>query len=280
MRSKGIDGKKPPVYFRISEAARMMGVSASSLRNWERMGLLTPTRSQGRYRMYSREALEKLKKIKYLRTVKHVNPAGIVAILTDGKTTDETAATEQPLGEKNKREAIARQLTKLRRELGLTLAEVARRTGVSVSFLSSLERGYANASIATLQELARAYKTSVLSFFSDHENTRCLVRPRERKILQPNPGVQMELLALGRNAMEPHIFRIAPGAGSGGSYSHEGEEFIYVLQGALEIWLDEIENYTLETGDSLYFASTRAHRWQSLSEKETVLLWVNTPATF
>jgi DNA-binding transcriptional MerR regulator/quercetin dioxygenase-like cupin family protein len=281
MRSKKGDGKKPPVHFRISEAARIMGVSASSLRNWERMGLLTPSRSQGRYRMYSREALEKLKKIKYLRTVKHVNPAGIAAILTGtAKESTQASAHELPEGEKQKREAIAQQLTKLRRELGLTLAEVAQRTGVSVSFLSSLERGYANASIATLQELARAYKTSVLSFFAGNENTRRLVRPRERQILKPNPGVQMELLAFGRNAMEPHIFRIAPGAGSGGSYRHEGEEFIYVLQGSLEIWLDEIENYTLETGDSLYFESSRAHRWQSLCEKETVLLWINTPATF
>ena len=124
------------------------------------------------------------------------------------------------------------------------------------------------------------YKTSVLSFFAESDNTRRLVRPRDRKILEPNPGVQMELLAFGRNVMEPHLFRIAPGAGSGGSYSHEGEKFIYVLQGTLEIWLDEMENYTLEPGDSLYFESTRSHRWQSLSEKETLLLWVNTPATF
>ena len=267
--------KKLPVYFRISEAARMLGISASSLRNWERMGLLTPTRSQGRYRMYSRQSLEKLRRIKYLRTVKRVNPAGIIAMLEGGKAPDESST-----GEKHKREAIAQRLLKLRRELGLTLAEVAQGTGVSVSFLSSLERGYSNASIATLQKLARLYKTSVLSFFADNEKTRRLVRPRERKVLEPNPGVQMELLALGRKAMEPHLFRIAPGADSGGSYSHEGEEFIYVLQGKLEIWLDEMENYTLEPGDSLYFESTLAHRWQSLSEKETLLLWVNTPATF
>lgn len=254
----------------------MLGVSASSLRNWERMGLLTPTRSQGRYRMYSQGALEKLKRIKYLRTVKRVNPAGIAAMLLEvGKGADDRAS-----GEKRKRQAIGRQLVKLRRDIGLTLAEVAQRTGVSVSFLSSLERGYSNASIATLQKLARLYKTSVLSFFADSDNTRRLVRPRDRKILEPNPGVQMELLAFGNQAMEPHLFRIAPGAGSGGSYSHEGEEFIYVLQGTLEIWLDEMENYTLEAGDSLYFESTRAHRWQSLSEKETLLLWVNTPATF
>ena len=267
--------KKSPVYFRISEAARMLGISASSLRNWERMGLITAARSQGRYRMYSREAVERLKRIRYLRTVKRVNPAGIIAMLEDGRSPE-----EPPAGQKHRREAIARQLAKLRGELGYTLAEVAEGTGVSVSFLSSLERGYSNPSIATLQKLARLYQTNVLSFFSDEDNSRRLVRPHDRKILEPNSGVQIESLASGRKVMEPHLFRVAAGAGSGGSYHHEGEEFIYVLQGKLEIWLDEVEHYVLEPGDSLYFESNHAHRWQSLSDKETLLLWINTPATF
>ena len=75
--------KKGIVYFRISEAARILGVSASSLRNWERMGLVTAARSQGRYRLYSQDALKRLTKIRYLRTVQHVNPAGIVAMLEE-----------------------------------------------------------------------------------------------------------------------------------------------------------------------------------------------------
>jgi len=267
--------KKTAVYFRISEAAHMLGISASSLRNWERMGLITAARSQGRYRLYSREGLKKLRKIKYLRTVQHVNPAGIVAIL-QGKQENERA----PSAAKHKQKAIAQKLLELRRQHDLTLAAVGQKTGVSVSFLSSLERGYSNASIATLQKLARLYDTNVLAFFADEDDSRRMVRARERKVLVPNPGVQMELLAFGKKAMEPHLFRIAPGADSGGSYSHEGEEFIYVLQGKIEMWIDEIEHYALEAGDSLYFESTQAHRWRSLSEKETLLLWVNTPATF
>jgi DNA-binding transcriptional MerR regulator/quercetin dioxygenase-like cupin family protein len=268
-------GKKTAVYFRIGEAAHMLGISASSLRNWERMGLITAARSQCRYRLYSREALKKLRKIKHLRTTQHVNPAGIVAIL-QGKRENERA----PSAAKHKQKAIAQRLLELRREHGLTLAEVDQKTGVSVSFLSSLERGYSRASIATLQKLARFYGTTVLAFFADKDDSHRLVRARERKVLVPNPGVQMELLASGKRVMEPHLFRIAPGADSGGSYSHEGEEFIYVLQGKLEVWIDEIEHYALEAGDSLYFESAQSHHWQSFSEKETLLLWVNTPATF
>jgi DNA-binding transcriptional MerR regulator/quercetin dioxygenase-like cupin family protein len=269
--------KKATVYFRIGEAARMLGVSASSLRNWERMGLLIPTRSHARYRLYSREALGKLRKIQYLRTVKGVNPAGIAAILQNEVGADAPARLS---ARRTKRLDIAPRLAQLRHKLGLTLAGVARETGVSVSFLSSLERGYSSASIATLQKLARLYRTNVLSFFADEDNDRRLVRARERKVLKPNAGVEMDLLAAGNKMMEPHLFRIAPGAGSGGSYSHEGEEFIFVLQGKLEVWLDEVERYVLDPGDSLYFESTQAHRWQNLSKKETSLLWVNTPATF
>jgi DNA-binding transcriptional MerR regulator/quercetin dioxygenase-like cupin family protein len=267
--------KKTAVYYHISEAARMLGMSASSLRNWERMGLIKVARSQGRYRLYSREALKKLQRIKYLRTTQRVNPAGIAAILHTDRENGRKASPQR-----HNQEAISQKLLQLRRERGLTLAEVARKTGVSVSFVSSLERGYSKASIATLQKLARLYETNVLFFFADKDDSRRLVRERDRKILVPNPGVQMELLAFGNKAMEPHLFRIAPGANSGGSYSHEGEEFLYLLQGKLEIWLDEMEHYVLQAGDSLYFESGQAHRWQSLSEKETLLLWVNTPATF
>ncbi len=270
-------GKKTAVYFRISEAARLLGISPSSLRNWERMGLITPARSRGRYRLYSREALKKLRNIQYLRTVQGVNPAGIAAILRNNAEANSPAPSSAP---KAKRPSIGPRLARLRHELGLTLAGVASQTGLSVSFLSSLERGYSSASIATLQKLARLYKTNVLSFFADEDNSRRLVRSRERKVLKPNAGVEMELLASGNKMMEPHLFRIAPSAGSGGSYSHEGEEFIYVLQGKLEVWLDEVERYVLDPGDSLYFESKQAHRWQNLSGKETSILWVNTPPTF
>ena len=50
--------------------------------------------------------------------------------------------------------------------------------------------------------------------------------------------MRMELLAWGNTVMEPHLFRIAPNAGSGESYTHEGEEFLLVLRGELQLALD------------------------------------------
>ena len=64
----------------------------------------------------------------------------------------------------------------------------------------------------------------------------------------------MELLAWGNTVMEPHLFRIAPEAGSGDPYTHEGEEFIYVLRGELAIAVESKE-YRLKPGDSFVHES-------------------------
>jgi mannose-6-phosphate isomerase-like protein (cupin superfamily) len=109
-------------------------------------------------------------------------------------------------------------------------------------------------------------------------NTR-LVRPPKRKVLDAGPGVRMELLAWGNKVMEPHLFRIAPQAGSGESYTHEGEEFLFVLRGELQIALDG-EEYHLKRGDSFYFESATPHHWKNPGRTEAWLLWVNTPPTF
>jgi len=62
--------------------------------------------------------------------------------------------------------------------------------------------------------------------------------------------------------------------------SHPGEEFIDMLAGTLEIWLDEVEHDVLHDGDRLWFESTLGHGWSNPSETDAVLLWVNTPPTF
>jgi quercetin dioxygenase-like cupin family protein len=134
-------------------------------------------------------------------------------------------------------------------------------------------------SVGTLRKLARFYKTNILDFFDANGASSRQVRPSQRKVLEAGTGVRMELLAWGNTVMEPHLFRIAPDSGSGESYAHEGEEFIYVLRGELQICVDG-EEYWLKSGDSFYFESATPHRWKNPGRKETLLLWVNTPPTF
>src|SRR6185312_12880618 len=148
--------------------------------------------------------------------------------------------------------ALGARLRQLRMNRKLSLAQVAKSVHVSVRFLSGLERSQMSASIGTLRKLARFYKTNILDFFDPAESKSPLVSPQNRKVLEAGPGVRMELLAWGNTVMEPHLFRIAPRAGSGESYSHDGEEFLFVLQGELIISVEDDE-YRLKAGDSFYF---------------------------
>jgi len=269
--SKPSDSLAAPSRLRISEVAARLGISSSALRSWEALGLISPQRTKSRYRMYTESDVRLLQRAIFLRRVRGLNPPAIVHVLKKQGLVSSPADAPQHPGQRFRRLRIRR---------GLSLADVARATGVSVSFLSALERGQMRSSVATLRRIARFYKTSILSLFDTNGETQHLVRPEHRKILETSPGVRMELLAWGNTAMEPHIFRIKPGGGSGEPYAHDGEEFLYVLRGEFEIWLNKQEHYVLKAGDSLYFESSTPHRWKNSGRSETWLLWVNTPPTF
>jgi DNA-binding transcriptional MerR regulator/mannose-6-phosphate isomerase-like protein (cupin superfamily) len=261
-------GQRP---LRISEVARLVGISSSALRAWEALGLVTPQRSQSRYRLYNQSDVRLLQRAIFLRRARGLNPAAIVHVLKRQGMVSAPAESSLLPGQRFRR---------LRTRRGLSLAQVARSTDVSVGFLSALERGQMRSSVATLRRIAKFYRTNILSLFEAADDNPRLVRPRQRKILETTPGVRMELLAWGHTVMEPHLFRIKPGGGSGESYSHEGEEFLHVLRGDFEIWLDAKEHYHLKPGDSLYFESSTPHRWKNPGRSETWLLWINTPPTF
>ncbi len=256
---------------RISGVARRLGISSSALRAWEALGLVTPRRTASRYRMYTERDVRLLQRALFLRRARGLNPAAIVHVLKKQGVVSVHPDARQSPGQRFRR---------LRVKRGLSLAQVARATGVSVGFLSALERGQMRSSVATLQRIARFYKTNILSMFETNGDAQPLVRPSERKVLQTSPNVRMELLAWGNTTMEPHLFRVKPGGSSGESYTHEGEEFLHVLRGEFEIWLERQGHYRLKSGDSLYFESATPHRWKNPGRSEAWILWVNTPPTF
>ncbi|MGA8868919.1 MAG: cupin domain-containing protein [Candidatus Sulfotelmatobacter sp.] len=258
-------------YLKIGEVARRVGVSPSVIRAWESLGLARPRRTESKYRLYSAEDVKLLRRARFLRKVRGLNAAAIVELLRRERRL-------RPPSDGNAG-AIGVHLRQLRAKRGLSLAHVARAVGISVGFLSALERSQMSGSVGTLRKLARFYRTNILDFFDASEASRRQVRPGERKVLEAGPGVRMELLAWGNTMMEPHLFRVAPESGSGDPYTHEGEEFLYVLRGELAITLHDDE-YRLKPGDSFYFESATPHRWKNPGQTETWVLWVNTPPTF
>jgi DNA-binding transcriptional MerR regulator/quercetin dioxygenase-like cupin family protein len=263
-----------PSYLRISDVARLVGVSPSILRSWENLGLIAPARTRSRYRLYTQSDVRLLKRAQQLRRSRGMNAPAIVHMLkTQGllRTSRRSPSLPSPVGPRLRRQRLQR---------GYSLARVAQAVGVSIGFLSALERGQMTASVATLRRLARFYHLNILTLFDPSQANPGRVRPSERKVLEAGPGVRMELLAWGGTIMEPHLFRIAPSAGSGESYAHEGEEFLYMLKGSLEITLEDGETTKLREGDSFYFESSNEHRWWNPGKKEAWVLWVNTPPTF
>ena len=256
----------------IGEAARRVGVSASALRLWERQGLVRPLR-RGRYRLYSDADLEHLRDIRRLRQVDRLNAPGIRRVLRDSVSP----------GHDPGRRIDGRPLRRLREQRGLSLREASRRSGLSVSFVSAVERGTSGATVATLQRLTAAYGTTLNALFGSQAASGArLVRSGERPVLMlGDASVRIEQLALGTSRLEPQLFVLAEGASSDGAYAHEGEEFLYLLSGTLTVWVGDEETYRLtDPGDALTFPSTLPHRWRNDASGETRLLWINTPPSF
>ncbi|MFJ6328149.1 MULTISPECIES: MerR family transcriptional regulator [unclassified Rhizobium] len=273
-----IEPERYSVRYKVAEAARLAGVSASTLRLWESQGLVVPSRSETGHRQYSAEDVARLKRISWFRAERGLNPAAIREALE----TEEGGASGLENGEQSASSDIGRRFRSLRHAAGKTLEQVAADMGMTSSTLSTLERTSQGVSFKTLHDLADYYGTTVSRLSGEErEDVPALIRSGEwRAWPATTPGVTVQLLAEGRTMMDCHRFVLAPGAASEGAYRHEGEEFIHVLAGRLELVLDSDQFFDLLPGDSLYFESRRYHSWRNRHDGETVLLWINTPPTF
>src|SRR5580693_2028542 len=168
------------VYLKIGDVARRVGVSPSVIRSWESLGLTRPRRSESKYRLYTPDDVKLLKRARFLRKVRGLNAAAIVELLRrEGRV---RPAAPGGAG------AIGSHLRKLRAKRRLSLAQVARAVGVSVGFLSALERSQMSGSVGTLRKLARFYKTNILDFFDATGASSRQVQPEQRKVLKPGPA--------------------------------------------------------------------------------------------
>jgi len=255
---------------RIGAVASQLGISASMIRSWERMGLRRGSNPEGAHRLYSEDDVQLLCRAVYLRRVQGLNaPAIIDQLQREGLLSSSGGA--QPSA---KARATGKHLRALRLESGQSLAQVAAAVGISTGFLSNLERSQTGVSLGIMHRLAHHYGTTLSDFFYQADSPGPLVRKGQGRRLAGGDGVKMEILAWGKIQMEPHIFHVAPGKGSTDFYTHQGEEFLYIVKGALKITLGE-EEFQLKPGDSFYFESTVRHRWINPGKSEAVILWIN-----
>lgn len=247
----------------IGGAAATVGVSAGTLRLWEAEGLVSPRRGPTGAREYTKRELAQIERVHQLRTVNNLNAPAIRHVLG-------LPARAPGIGDGV---GSRPDLRALRRAAGLTINETARRAGLSVSFLSALERGLAGASPGTVTRVLAALGETGPWF--DNHRTAEPVRRGAGKTVQVTSDIRNEWLADQPGLLEVIRRTLEPGATSGGPQEHEGEEFILILDGAFAIDLAGV-TYVLDTGDSLHFPSHIVHTWHNPGPTTSTVLWVST----
>lgn len=174
-----------------------------------------------------------------------------------------------------------------RRMRGMRLKDLAAAAGCSESMLSKIETGSVIPSLNLLRRIVGALDVSILGLFGAADAAERMVhRAGSRPKVNVGragalPSVMLELLMpRGEGVMlEANIHTVNPGGSSAGPTNHVGEEFGYVLEGALELTVDG-EAVTIGRGDSFYFRSERPHSYRNLGDVPARVLWVNTPPTY
>lgn len=180
------------------------------------------------------------------------------------------------LGEKVRRLRLARHMS---------LGDLAAIVNTSRSFLSQVEQGKTLPSLGTLKSIAAALTVTVGSLIDEPEDVQAgpVVRAAERsRIDQLQAGIVIEALTHKdlHKIMQPMVLRLEANASSGHErYVHKGQEFAHVLVGQVDLEIEGTMHH-LEVGDSIYFDSSRPHRFLNPTNQESHVLWVVTPPTF
>jgi len=186
-------------------------------------------------------------------------------------STSEMTSTPQALGET---------LRFRRKELGLTMQLVADKAGLSVGFISQVERGITAPSLASLVSLATVLQTHI-SAFLDQPNSKATTRGSSRPSYSvAGAEISYERLSTAFENSQLHsvIAKEPPGYRSE-PVSHAGEEMFYMIAGEITV---EIEGETeiLRQGDSIHFDSTRVHSVWNHGTEDASVLWCGTMDIF
>lgn len=184
-----------------------------------------------------------------------------------------------PSGDEAVAADIASAVRAQRLAAGLTMRELATRAGMSQPFLSNLENSRAMPSIATLYKIARALGVSPREFLPPEQNRVVVVRNGEgvlgRVGEEDDSAISRVVAGAPGRMIEAHTYEVAPGAGLGGWFEHEGEDLLVVLAGQVLVEFADGQRYELSAGDVVWHESNLAHRWSSLGSETARLMLVN-----
>lgn len=167
-----------------------------------------------------------------------------------------------------------------RRGLGLTLQTLANHSGLSVPFLSQVERNLAYPSLLSLEAIAQALAVDVDYFVGVPTPGQIVCRADEHDRIDLESPVVYERLS-GRHAeRKMEALRLTVPAGLVAPTIHrEGEGFWYLLSGSLEMTVGR-KTFVLHAGDSAHFDQRHPYSMRNAGKDEVRMIWVGTPAIF
>lgn len=171
-------------------------------------------------------------------------------------------------------------IRRARKRRRLTLQQVAGLSGLSLSFISQVERDLVSPSVTSLQKISRALGIQIGGFFNSPPKNGRVVRVHQRpRLIYPN-RIEEEYLLTPADSRHLQVlyYRLKPGASSGdAAYSHDSDEECGIVQsGRLQVSVDG-ETYLLEAGDAITFDSHSPHTWLNPGPDDCEALWVITP---
>lgn len=193
-------------------------------------------------------------------------------ILADADRSSRMQAETPPIGVRLRRQ---------RQQRGLTLKEVADAAGLSVGFISQIERDISTPSLSSLVSIARVLKVEVGTFLAQPRGDVPLTRHEERAVYAIGGNtVSYERISssFAGNVLRSVIIHEPPGH-RGEPIAHDGEEMMFVLEGAISVELGG-DRTILETGDSLHFPSSTTHSTWNHTDRAATILWVGTMDVF
>lgn len=175
---------------------------------------------------------------------------------------------------------LGRRLRQLRSSRGLSLVEVADATGISPSFLSIVENGQSDITVSRLMRLVHWYGVSIADLLQapDRSVVRVIRSDQRRSIELSDERIKILILTPdGQHAMMPVLNVYGEGGGMAESTQHDGEEFVYVLSGTIELGIGDEAPIVLGPGDSAYYRAEAAHSFRNAGDGEACFLGVTTP---
>ena len=185
------------------------------------------------------------------------------------------------------RRPFGRRIAELRKSRDMTLAHVAQICGVSEATMSRIETGKTDISAHHLFLLALEFKIDIAEFFDDDAR---VLTVGMRSVTKNGQGERLKLgrylsevlgSDISRKEMHPAINHVSAETLEevGGLWSHPGQEFLYVLKGAIELHSELYAPLTLEVGDSVYFEGKMKHAYLKSGQDTATILVVVAPVS-